>query len=661
MLVHTCVKKNQPPTGTTLKTHKLVKDWKECPELCHNRKDCHSWSWVSVEHPETALRYDCTLFSAIVSVVQNEHHVSGTRDSWNCIQTTSHNIAGVDVQGNLNIAGLLAGHDLNEFKDVLYKSRANIITGVKTLTHVTVDNDIDHAGKVNGLSNLKTDLLFLDDTKVAEGKFTFSEAEVKNLQVNGLVDGVDWSNLLAKRLLRDTEQTISATYTFGPNNCSDYGDCIQGVKGITCKTAANYAYKVIGSDRWGSLSEAECASLCYHDKDCEAYAFKHTVGHCYAQYGGCYSVLNQYESWYDWNWGTKACGTPDSCTVQNFARIHFQGAIKGNDGDEDNAELNGQKISSIRTAENAWTAVGAVKVAAQVEANVLCHHVKDLNKAYLRNLKVDFIQKLATAPIPSTLQVDFAEVMNIDTLHCDKDIYLVALFPNRVLTAKLTDSSIENINSHVISPFNQGNPIDTAFDFQVVSKEIQESNGFSFFIASAGGISSYKIDTSSSTEIQPNDFTLHFGSSPFRMSCVDQTQACFVAIQDEIGAKFRMRIIQLDPPNPVGSIDIWTGEMYNIKIESPDFDLIKIKEKLYFAISDRQNHEKLNHLSFIEVDITYPSKVGYTVNNTVPVQISEHDFLLIAPRHVPLIVASKPEEVRLLFIDFWLIIYLCTG
>ena len=137
------------------------------------------------------------------------------------------------------------------------------------------------------------------------------------------------------------------------------------------------------------------------------------------------------------------------------------------------------------------------------------------------------------------------------------------------------------------------------------------------------------------------------------MSCVDQTQTCFVAIQDQIDGKFRMRIVQLDPPNPIGAFDIWTGEKFSIKIDAPDFDLIMIKEKLYFAISDRQNHEKLNHLSFIEVDVTYPSQVNYTVNNTIPVPISEHDFLLIAPKYVPLIVASKPEEVTFtLFIDF---------
>ena len=111
---------------------------------------------------------------------------------------------------------------------------------------------------------------------------------MKNLQVNGLVDGVTWSDLLANRLLRDAEQTISATYTFGSPN----------------------------------------------------------------------------------------------------SKIRFHGDINGNDGDEDNAELNGRKISSIRTAENAWTAVGAVKVAAQAEANVLCHHVKDLNKAYLSRGKL---------------------------------------------------------------------------------------------------------------------------------------------------------------------------------------------------------------------------------------------------------------------------------
>ena len=49
-------------------------------------------------------------------------------------------------------------------------------------------------------------------------------------------------------------------------------------------------------------------------------------------------------------------------------KLHFQEEILGN-GDEDNAELNGQKISSMRTAKEIWGAVGTVKVARVVQSS----------------------------------------------------------------------------------------------------------------------------------------------------------------------------------------------------------------------------------------------------------------------------------------------------
>ena len=359
------------------------------------------------------------------------------------------------------------------------------------------------------------------------------------------MDGVTWSDLLANRLLRDAEQTISATYTFGSPN----------------------------------------------------------------------------------------------------TKIRFHGDVKGNDGDEDNAELNGQKISAIRTAETVWPAVAAVKVAAQAEANVLCHHVKDLNKAYLRNLKVDFVEKLDVASIDPSLIPDFQQVLQMDTFYLDENIFLVVLCPSRLITAKVTDSSIKVIQADVIK--RDGSPITSAYDFIAVSKEIRKANDFSLFIASTEGLTSFEIDTSPTLG---KGYSLDSGSFPFRMAFVEQTQSFFVAIQDQIEDKFQMRIVQLNPP--VGSVELWKGEKYSIKIDAPDFDFIKIKEKLYFAISDRQNHEKLNYLSFIEVDVTYPSQVHFTVKNTITVPISAHDFILIAPRHVPLIVASKPEEVSLFYIVY---------
>ena len=281
---------------------------------------------------------------------------------------------------------------------------------------------------------------------------------------------------------------------------------------------------------------------------------------------------------------------------------------------------------------------------------VLCHHVKDLNKAYLRNHQIDFVEKLDDALIDPV--GDFQQVMHMDTLHYGEDIYLLVHLPSRLLTAKVTDNSIGNVRSHDIR--RAGNMITSAYDFQAVSKDIRKSNDISFFIASDEGLSSFEVNGNLPT-IQSKDFTLHFGLFPFRMACVDQTQTCFVAIQDHMGTQCRMRIVKLNPP--VGSVDIWIGEKYDNKMDAPDFDLIMIKEKLYFAISDRQNHKRINFLSVIEVDVTYPGQVGFTLNNTITVPISAHDFIFIAPRHVPLIVASKPEKVSFtLLINFQLII-----
>ena len=66
---------------------------------------------------------------------------------------------------------------------------------------------------------------------------------------------------------------------------------------------------------------------------------------------------------------------------------------------------------------------------------------------------------------------------------------------------------------------------------------------------------------------------------------------------------------------------------------------------LFFAISDKKNHEDLDYLTLIEVDVTYPSQVKFKLNSTSTVGITEHDFVLIAPRQEPLIVAAKHEGV----------------
>ena len=516
--------------------HVAVTSWEACAEKCHKNADCNTWSWVSDKHANTDIHFDCYLFTGPAVNSISDDHVSGTKETWNCLQTTAHNFAGVDIQDDLKITGQLSGHDLEDFKDVLYKSQPNVVTGAKTFKRVTVNQDIKDAGKVNDL-DLSTDLIFLEDKKNIIGDFEFAEVEMKNLQVDGKVDNVNWADLKANRLLRDQEQTISATYTF---------------KSPTKK-------------------------------------------------------------------------------------LHFKGEVLGN-GDEDNAELNGQKISSLRIADEIWGAVGAVKVAAQAEAHVLCQHVKNLNKAYLSNLNVDFFEKLAEVSFNSA---DFQEILQMETVRIDQHVYLVVLSSSSILTAKVTDGSVKDVK---ITPILKGaKRINSASAIQMATEEIRKTHSVSFFLLYEEELTSYNIDIKTGVVI-PAAYSLQFGSHPRRIGCIDKIQACFVALQDQIGDKFRMRIIQMLPP--VASIDVWTGELYNIEMDAPEFDLVMIKEKLFFAISDQKNHDVLDYLSLIEVDVTYPSQVQFSLNTTSTIGITEHNFVLIAPRQEPLIVAAKHDEVR---------------
>ena len=107
---------------------------------------------------------------------------------------------------------------------------------------------------------------------------------------------------------------------------------------------------------------------------------------------------------------------------------------------------------------------------------------------------------------------------------------------------------------------------------------------------------------------------------------------------------------------PVGSAEFMAPEVVEAFIEDSEEDLVYDKRCdlwslgvmtyiLFFAISDKKNHEDLDYLTLIEVDVTYPSQVKFKLNSTSTVGITEHDFVLIAPRQEPLIVAAKHEGV----------------
>ena len=138
----------------------------------------------------------------------------------------SHTFNGADLVKDMKLTGQLAGHQLTHFHDALYKSQRSIITGSRSFTNVTMTKDLTSTGSVNGL-DLAANLVYLDQDTTLDGSYQLSEASIKNFDVAGTVDGVDWDTILDKILRVGEEQTISSKYSFSsPTSVTFKGEII---------------------------------------------------------------------------------------------------------------------------------------------------------------------------------------------------------------------------------------------------------------------------------------------------------------------------------------------------------------------------------------------------------------------------------------------------
>ena len=101
--VHSCVNLKTGNSNTANRVvHQDVATWGRCAEKCHQSAECNNWSWVSKNHANAELHFDCYFFTGNdVSTIANDH-MSRTKESWNCLQTTGQ-IDGVtwsDVMAN---------------------------------------------------------------------------------------------------------------------------------------------------------------------------------------------------------------------------------------------------------------------------------------------------------------------------------------------------------------------------------------------------------------------------------------------------------------------------------------------------------------------------------------------------------------------------------
>ena len=192
----------------------------------------------------------------------------------------THQFEGANFISDLKLTGNVGGYSLLEFDNVLYKSTTfgstKLITGTKTFEKVTLSGDMTSRGDVNGL-DLVNNLVYLDAAdKTLEGTYSFNEIQLNNLQVTGLVDGVDWNDVHNHLFYASVPQNVSANFRFdSPTSLTFKGAIIgDGLSSNGLGTVNNLTVESItGLDStWETVAavktaaQAEASVLCSHVK-----------------------------------------------------------------------------------------------------------------------------------------------------------------------------------------------------------------------------------------------------------------------------------------------------------------------------------------------------------------------------------------------------------
>eukprot|EP00092_Neocalanus_flemingeri_P039028 GFUD01042487.1.p1 GENE.GFUD01042487.1~~GFUD01042487.1.p1 ORF type:complete len:3096 (+),score=601.77 GFUD01042487.1:67-9354(+) len=186
--------------------------------------------------------------------------------------------AGVRLNKDTQVSGLLGGYELSKFRSVLYKTGDQTISARKTFSRATMTKAVT-SSSVNGLS-LSDNLVYLAAANtVMQGNYKFDgDVSIQNLDVSGTIDGTDLNTIEGRLLSKDTMQNVTSTYTFqcpvltfdeivGDGDDSNGEGRVNGQDVNSLKAVGN-TWKRITSVKLSA--QAEAMVLCSHISDLSA-------------------------------------------------------------------------------------------------------------------------------------------------------------------------------------------------------------------------------------------------------------------------------------------------------------------------------------------------------------------------------------------------------
>ena len=491
------------------------------------------------------------------------------------------------MEGDLITTGTVDGHDLMSFADAFYKSRANEFTGIKTFKEITVSQAMTSTGDINGL-DLATNLVFLDTNKTLVGNYSFAEVDIKNLQVNGLVDGVFWDAVDDEIFRLDTEQTITGVLTFGsPTQQISFTGAIVGDgnlgNGLGLINGQRVESLSSARETWNTVSSVKTAA------QAEAYVLCNQVKTLSDAY-----LHNVNVEFYD------LLGESQIADPTNF------GVIK--------------KMTTFDAAGNHYlVALGDSKL------------------IVLMQIVVDPVGGSASMDWTKMEDLDLTELTNptdvVVVSHPDGEHFMllvvsdeglsmigITVLANGDMTAtKFVSTSTSSGNVTFPCPGIVGVKMLPELDRLFMSIQGQQTNG------------KYNMEIISYPISHIN--IINLGSMT----------------QPEKFATLISHIMHLADPTYEDTYLVWRGDEYDTAITSHQFDVLLIQDTVIFAVTNHLTDQTTNFITGFNATVIWPGIMKFNLSDVTTYPFSYSDFVLLEYDNVGYIAGASYQKVMLHF------------
>ena len=284
----------------------------------------------------------------------------------------------------------------------------------------------------------------------------------------------------------------------------------------------------------------------------------------------------------------------DACTFHYPSSIIFESDIVG-DGDYSNGAgyLNDQMVETLIEIEDVWSSLRAAKLSAQVEANVICQHVNNLNQAYSDKINVDFYQLLQQS---QTINFESGNI-EMTSFQLNDYTYLVALDQDSLMVMMAvtiyTDSSptptqdFSTVASLTLET-DEGGSVTNARNIEVIPWTEEMYGGTVAVTLSV--VTDEQLIFVRVLEFQTElrlEKQEHVTVEALSTAYAHELSLLFVASQDETLNGYTISISFMYPSDPESWTLLWEGEEHAESLASAQLDVVKVGEQLQLVVTTK--------------------------------------------------------------------------